>query len=108
MRWLDNCMLKIINKIINGPATKVLDTVDTVVSGTGATIEHHVSPVRNSVLKRFPVLFSLLTTFGVAATFLGFEQLILKSNLLDKYPELILALGVIILVFTGKIYKKLS
>lgn len=101
-------MLENLNKIVNGQAYKVINTVDSVVAGTSSKIEHHVSPVRNSALKRFPVLFSLLTTFGVVATFLGFEQLILESNILQRSPELILIMGVSVLVFTGKIYKKLG
>jgi hypothetical protein len=101
-------MLNIIKRIFTKQATTALDTVDIVVTKTGVTVDGYIEPVRKSVLKRFPVVFALLVTFGVTATFLGLERIILKFDILDKYPELILIMGIIILALTGKLYKKLS
>jgi hypothetical protein len=59
-------------------------------------------------LKRFPVLFSILAAVGATATFLGLEQVILQYEVFLKHPLLLLTVGVIILAFTGKLYKKLE
>jgi hypothetical protein len=72
------------------------------------TVDGYVMPVRETLFKRFPVLFSVLVTFGVSATFIGFEQMLLQYELLRNNPELILIFGVVVLVFTGTLYKKLS
>jgi len=62
---------------------------------------------RNSAFTRFPLLFTLLGAFGVVATFYGFERLIDKIDLLADNPFILLASGVLILILTGSLYKKL-
>ncbi len=61
----------------------------------------------NSAFTRFPLLFTLLGALGVVATFYGFERLIDKIDLLADNPFILLASGVLILIFTGSLYKKL-
>lgn len=63
---------------------------------------------RQTVFARFPILFALLVAFGVAATFFGIERIITTLPWLNDRPWLILALGLIVLAFTGKLYAKLS
>lgn len=63
---------------------------------------------RQAVLNRFPLLFTLLGTFGLVATFYGFEGLIDRVDILADNPWLILATGIGILSFTGLLYKKLQ
>ena len=53
-----------------------LNTASGVVTKATTEVDTYISPIRTSVLKRFPILFSLLTTFGVATTFLGFEKIV--------------------------------
>ena len=63
---------------------------------------------RNTAFNRFPILFILLSTFGVAATFLGAERLIDKIPYLYDNPILIFTTGIVTLTLTGALYKKLS
>jgi hypothetical protein len=63
---------------------------------------------RESVFSRFPLLFTLLGTFGVVATFYGFEHLIDKFSFFSNNPFVLLATGIITLVVTGTLYKKLD
>ncbi len=87
------------------------ETVDEVAS-TVRSVERGVyestRPVRRKVLSRFPILFALLTTFGVASIFFAFERIITEINFLYERPWLILFVGVFILVFTGSLYKNLN
>ena len=62
---------------------------------------------RNSTFNRFPLLFTLLGAFGVVATFYGFERLIDKLDFLADNPLILLGIGILTLIFTGTLYKKL-
>jgi hypothetical protein len=57
--------------------------------------------------KRFPLLFSLLTAFGVVITYNGIHGLIEKVDWLNRNPVIPLVVGILILLFTGTLYKKL-
>ncbi|MEX1995238.1 MAG: hypothetical protein WD887_00470 [Candidatus Saccharimonadales bacterium] len=45
-----------------------------------------LSQTKRSVLQRFPLLFTLLVTFGVVATFYGFERLIDRVEFMADTP----------------------
>jgi len=62
---------------------------------------------RQSAFERFPLLFTLLATFGVVATLYGFEHLIDRIHWLANNPVVSLLVGLAILIFTGSLYKKL-
>jgi uncharacterized protein (DUF3084 family) len=88
--------------------TKALDTVDGTVTTTTKRLDVLVEPARTSFARRYPTLFSFIATAGVAMTFLGIEQLLLASSLLERYPIIILALGIGLLFITGSLYTKLK
>lgn len=75
-------------------------------------LEEHVvrklTEERNTAVAKFPLLFTLLTAFGIVATFYGFEHLIDQSTLLSENPLILLAVGIGTLVLTGALYKKLG
>jgi uncharacterized integral membrane protein len=94
--------------IVTNQTVRATNTLGKAASITEKNIKTYVAPVRDTVFKRFPTLFSLLVTFGVVATFLGMEKIIEQSKFLDDSPWLILTIGVSILFLTGKLYKKLG
>ena len=63
---------------------------------------------RDSVFARFPLLFTLLGAFGFSATLYGFFGIIDNIQPLANNPFIALLTGVLILIFTGKLYKKLG
>lgn len=75
-------------------------------------LEEHVvqrlAEGRNNAVQRFPLLFTMLTAFGVVATFYGFEHLIDQSPWLSENPLVLLGVGVGTLILTGALYKKLG
>ncbi len=99
-------------KTILSDAAKVVEqtagALDVAVSETEKKIEETVAPVRKHVLKRFPVLFLLLVTFGVTATISGIEGLMLQVVFLQNNPAAVLIIGLGLLVLTGTLYKKLG
>ena len=97
-----------VEKTVVKAADKTLDGVGTIISATESQIERTVAPIRQSVIKRFPILFLLAVTFGVTATATGMEQLILRYDALRSHPAVILIIGVITLIATGTAYKKLG
>ena len=88
--------------------TKIVDVTEESVKSLEKKVNAYTSPMRKSLLKRFPVAFSLLVTFGVATTFLGFEQLVLRVPFLYERPLVMLVIGIGILSLTGTLYKKLG
>ena len=69
---------------------------------------HKLMQQRDSVFKRFPLIFTLLGTFGLVATFYGFQHIIAKIPVLANDPYLTLGLGLLVLLFTGTLYKRLG
>jgi hypothetical protein len=100
---------KIIKKttVISG-VTSTADGLEQVIRKTGSHLDSYVAPMRESVFKRYPTLFTLLVTLGATATFLGLEQLLLTSDWLRENPWALFIFGVTILVITGRTYKKLG
>jgi hypothetical protein len=87
---------------------KLFDQVDIKVTQLEARMQAALEPTRKSVLQRFPILFTLLTTFGLVTTFLGFELVLAQIGFLYSRPWLMLSVGVLVLVLTGSLYKKLG
>ena len=85
-----------------------LDEVQQIVDTTERQIERKVAPIRQSILKRFPILFLLAVTFGITATLTGMEQLLIQTEILQNSPGVVLFIGVSILILTGTLYKKLG
>lgn len=62
---------------------------------------------RNTAVKKFPILFLLLSSFGLVATFYGFEKVIDTIPLFHENPSILLLCGLATLIVTGSLYKKL-
>jgi hypothetical protein len=63
---------------------------------------------RRTAFERHPFLFSTLGLFGLVATWQGFEDIIERVELLRTYPSIVLGAGLIILLFTGRLYRHLD
>ena len=85
-----------------------INFIETTTTQAQNTFDTYIAPTRQSILKRFPILFSLLVTFGVATTFLGFEKIVSEIDFLNEHPFVMLILGISILATTGTLYKKLQ
>ena len=95
------------NKVSNS-VVKVLDGVEETVGKVEKEIGNIIQPVQKTVFSRFPILFTLLVTFGVVTTFLGFERLVMDIAFINARPFLMLIVGLGILTITGTLYKKLG
>ena len=60
------------------------------------------------VLKRYPLIFSFLSVFSVAAILDGFRMLSEEIDLFEKYPFILIVIGVTTLFLTGTLYKTLD
>jgi hypothetical protein len=63
---------------------------------------------RDGVFARFPLVFTLLGTFGVTTTYYGFQHIIDKIPFFANDPYLTLVVGLTVLILTGTLYKKLG
>jgi hypothetical protein len=74
----------------------------------GGSITGHAKKFRDTALARFPVVFVFLSSFGLVATFYGFEKVIDDIAYFSENPKMILVAGLVVLAFTGTLYKKLN
>ena len=100
------------NDSLIAEAAKVVEettsSVSSAVDKTEQTLEKTVAPVRKHFIKRFPIVFLMLVTLGFTATITGMEQLLLKVDLLQSHPSIVLIIGLGLLILTGTLYKKLG
>jgi len=89
------------------PANPVVE-MERIIHEKGTEFERTLVPIRKAVWKRHPLVFVCFVSFGVGATFTGIEQLLLSVPFLQMYPIVILGLGVLSLIVTGTVYKKLG
>ena len=74
----------------------------------GESFKGQAEHMRDSVFERFPVIFILLSSFGLVSTFYGFEKVIDTIPFFVDHPRMILLMGITTLVATGSLYKKLN
>ncbi|MFT7644865.1 MAG: hypothetical protein ACI9BF_000528 [Candidatus Paceibacteria bacterium] len=74
----------------------------------GGSLTGHAKRFRDSAFARFPVAFVILSSFGLVATFYGFEKVIDDITYFSENPKMILVAGLVALAFTGTLYKKLN
>lgn len=60
------------------------------------------------VLRRYPLLFSFLIVFSVAAILHGFEMVTEEMIIFKEYPSVLILLGAVALFLTGMLYKTLG
>jgi hypothetical protein len=63
---------------------------------------------RMKIETKYPLLFILLVTFGAVSTLQGFQRLIDKIPLFSNNPWILLVAGLLTLLTTGTLYKKLN
>jgi hypothetical protein len=66
-----------------------------------------LSKSKQSAFTRYPLMFSLLAAFGLVITNNGIQGIISKVSWLNNNPYITLIVGIITLLFTGTLYKKL-
>jgi uncharacterized membrane protein len=62
---------------------------------------------RDNAFQRFPLFFTLMGAFGLVATTDGFQRLMGKIPFFANNPYVTLIVGLVILLITGTLYKKL-
>lgn len=77
------------------------------IEGTTKTFERVTTRPRVA-LQKYPTVFLLLVTAGAVLVLSGFGSLFEKVEFLHNHPEIMIILGIIVLIFTGRLYKKLG
>ena len=60
------------------------------------------------VFKRYPLLFAFLIVFSIAAILDGFRILTDEIPLFQHHPIILILLGILVLLLTGKLYESLE
>ena len=61
-----------------------------------------------SVFNRYPVIFALVVVVGATLMSQGIKGLLFEIPLLNNSPLLMFLLGILLLIITGTLYKKLD
>jgi len=81
-----------------------IETAEVLAKEINTRIEEH----GRGVFERYPLTFALLATFGVTAIGAGFKGIIEDIPTLYNNPFVLLALGIVVLLATGSLYKRLQ
>lgn len=60
------------------------------------------------VFGRYPLTFALLIIFGATMVSQGIKELLLEIPIIKDNPFVMIGIGLVILVITGTLYKKLK
>ncbi len=60
------------------------------------------------VFSRYPLMFSMLVIVGATMLSIGVKELLLEIPILSNQPAVMLLAGVLILIGTGTLFKKLK
>jgi len=88
--------------------TKITGGVLKTTSVLSEEVKEVIVPIRENALKRFPTAFLLTVTFGFTTTAFGIENILAQYDILTNNPWYIFGVGIITLVLTGSVYKKLG
>jgi|AntDeeMinimDraft_6_1070357.scaffolds.fasta_scaffold13734_2 hypothetical protein len=71
-------------------------------------LRERLGSIQHTAFERFPLVFTLLGTFGLVATLYGFEGVLDGIDVFAENPLLMLIFGVLLLVGTGSLYRQLN
>ncbi len=71
-------------------------------------IHDSVSSYTHPVLSKYPLLFAFLVTFSFAAILHSFGLIIDETRVLREHPYYLMLAGILVLILTGTLYKKLE
>ena len=71
-------------------------------------IHSQIEKENEKVFAKYPLLFSLLVTFGAVAVIHGFEGIVDSMPFIGEHPIVLFIAGLILLLFTGRLYKSLG
>lgn len=60
------------------------------------------------VLHRYPLIFVFMIIFSVSAIMHGFNELITEVKFFEEHPVYLMALGILVLLLAGKLYRWLE
>ncbi len=73
-----------------------------------AKINQLFSEKGRNVFSRYPLLFALLIVFGVTMVTQGIKDMLSEISFFQNSPLAMLLFGMLILIITGTLYKKLE
>jgi len=85
-------------------AKNPIEEVEGIIKEFNKVAAKHTRPV----WRRYPLLFAFLVTFGMAAILDGLKFILDDSKFFREHPVVLILIGIIILIFTGTLYKVLN
>ncbi|MCA9347607.1 hypothetical protein KC930_03460 [Candidatus Saccharibacteria bacterium] len=71
-------------------------------------LKKHFSSNRDRAAKKFPLGFAIIASFGLITTTNGLQKMLENIPLINNNPWISFVVGLVILIATGTVYKKLG
>ena len=71
-------------------------------------LRERIAGLQESAFERFPLVFTMLGTFGLVAPLYGFEGVLDNVSFFADNPVAMLITGVVVLIVTGSLYRQLN
>jgi hypothetical protein len=84
--------------------TDPIQQAEKIIKGVHDSAGKYTQPV----LKRYPLVFAFLVIFSVSAIMKGFGDLITQVAFFKQHPAILMVIGIVVLLLTGKLYKWLQ
>lgn len=84
--------------------TDPIQQAEKIIKGVHDSTSKYTQPV----LRRYPLLFAFLVIFSVSAIMHSFNDLVSRVSFFDRHPMVLMALGIVALILTGRLYKWLK
>ena len=84
--------------------TDPIQQAEKIIKGVHDSAGKYTQPV----LKRYPLVFAFLVIFSVSAIMKGFGDLIAQVAFFKEHPAILMVIGIVVLLLTGKLYKWLQ
>ena len=81
-----------------------IEEAEKIVRDLNSIASKHARPI----LRRYPLVFAFLITFGVAAILDGLKFFLEKIEFFKENPSVLILIGIIVLLLTGTLYKVLT
>jgi hypothetical protein len=78
------------------------------VEGIIKSVHDNAGKITQPVLRKYPLLFAFLVILSVSAITHGLRDLLNEVEFFNAHPGVLILLGILVLILTGKLYKWLE
>lgn len=94
--------------MIEKDETKINLDILSHLEGLSSQINDAMAPRAQGIFRKYPITFGLLILLGFTALHEGIKGILKDFSLFENHPWYLIIVGLLVLIITGTIYKKLE